>query len=389
MEPPELYQPRDSMSTDHGSMVGRIPLFCRPVLDLRPSKRAWLEWVFLICFGFYSFVCVVVYLQYVAPWIAGQTEVRIGADSDRYWEFVKEAQLNEHEPLISASANFLGPVAIGRILNSGFAVMMFNFALFLISFKVAASIPGVNKGLLGFLFLLNAELLPSLTTLNKEILTLLASVLTAKYLESRDRSKVLLCLVIGVSLFARWEMLAILVLYFLLTRWIFKNRPVFAVLFLIAAITVVYPFAFKILGVNPSAIDWLMQGANTILILNKIQNAFGFPLVVIPKILMEMSGRLASPAFYAADPGISGGIQDPQQGIFQPLGCLAFLVVFGFAVWTRRMKLSRPIVFLSVITLITTAATPFIQPRYLYGVYALLCIEVARVAEPGPMEISE
>lgn len=347
-----------------------------PLLRRRPLS----DWVFVACFALYAMVCVFIYFRYVEPWIAGEISTRIGADSDRLWDFAKEAQQSsaDAQPLISATSNLLGPVAVGMLLRNGFAVMCFNFLLFGIAMKVVDSIPGVTTALVGFLLLLNAELLPALTTLNKEIFALLASALTVKYLYSTRRSKLLLGAVLLVSAFARWEQVALLILYFLLRRFPFRNRPWRAILFLVAAITVVYPISFRLLGIDPHAFDWLMQGATTQIWINNIQNSYGFFLLVVPKILLLMTGELHSPQYYDPHYWSENFSADPQNMLFLPLACLAFTVIFIYALYTKRMQLSRPVAFLSAITLIVTAAAPFTQPRYIFGVYVMLCIEVAR-----------
>jgi hypothetical protein len=45
---------------------------------------------------------------------------------------------------------------------------------------------------------------------------------------------------------------------------------------------------------------------------------------------------------------------------------------------------------LIIISLITTAVTPFVQPRYNYFVYILLCLELARKEDPDeqPRELT-
>jgi hypothetical protein len=50
----------------------------------------------------------------------------------------------------------------------------------------------------------------------------------------------------------------------------------------------------------------------------------------------------------------------------------------------RRGKLNpdRPIAFLIIIYAITTAITPFVQPRYNYFAYVLLALELARNEDP-------
>jgi hypothetical protein len=338
------------------------------------SRTQWYFWLTLLL---YVAICAVVYFAYVAPWISGDINIRIGADSDRYWDSVKELRSGANMPLLSATGNLLGPVSVGLLLHNGVSVMGFNLLLFLLAMKVASSIPDMNVGIFGFLLLLNFELIPSLTTLNKEIFALLSSVMIAKYLYTKNPSALALLGVLLVAVFSRWEEAAILMLYLIL-RSVFRDHPKTALIFLVAFLTIAFPLGLRLLGLDLSTFDWLMQDAHTILVLNKIEYAYGFPLVVIPKVVMLIAGVWFSPSFYAANPGIVDGFMDPQQELFQPLGCIALMVVFAYAFWTKRMKLSSPIAMFVAITLIVTAATPFIQPRYLYGAYVMLCIELAR-----------
>jgi hypothetical protein len=56
----------------------------------------------------------------------------------------------------------------------------------------------------------------------------------------------------------------------------------------------------------------------------------------------------------------------------------------------RRGKLNpqRPLAFLMIIYMILTAVTPFVQPRYNYFVYVLLCLELARKDDPEQDAVS-
>jgi hypothetical protein len=341
------------------------------------KRRSQAEWYLLAALIVYAAICIVVYFAYVAPWIAGDISTRIGADSDRYWEFVTYVQSLGSALFLFTTGSSLGPVTIGFFLHYGFAVMCFNFLLLILAIKIAASIPNVNVGVFGLLLLINAELLPSLTTLNKEILALFSAVLIAKYLYSPRPSIFSLLGVLLVAAFSRWEAGAVLILYLFL-KFVFRGHPKTALVCLIIFITVAFPVYLRVLGLDLSSFDWLMQDANTILTLNKIEYAYGFPLVVIPKIIMVMAGVWVSPAYYTANPVFIRGFTDLQQQIFQPIGDIAMMAVFAYAVWTKRMRLTNPIAVFVATTLIVTAATPFVQPRYLYGAYTMLCIELAR-----------
>jgi hypothetical protein len=335
------------------------------------------QWLLIVVFMLYAEMGVIIYFQYVQPWIHGESVVRIGADSDRYWDAVDSARAGTGESLVSVTSNFLGPVLLGLLLHNGFAVMCFNIGLFVFAMKIAGSIPGVNKTIFGYLMLFNAELLPSLTTLNKEILALFAAVLTAKYLLSDRRSTLLLALTLLVSFLARWEQAAILILFLLLQHSPLRFRPKLALGLIVCGLSVIYPLGFRVLHIDPHIFDYLLQNANTIIRLNSIQASGGFVIVVLPKIFMTMAGRLATPWFYWSGDFLKDHLQDPQQDIFQPLGCLAFLLVFAYAILKKKLQLKRPLPMLIVLTMVISAVSPFIQPRYLYAGYILLCLEIA------------
>jgi hypothetical protein len=347
-------------------------------------------------FLLYACVCVVVYFEFVQPWINGTIDIRIGADSDRYWEVARRMQegnypISTFAGLTTLTGNFLGPVVLILLLKNGFLIMCFNFVVLYIAFKVASSIEHVRITMFGFLMLLNAELFPALTTVNKEILALLAAVLSAKYIYSTRRSKLFLFAALLVSLFARWEQAGILIVFLLFSHSPLRSRPKLSLALLIAALTVTYPLLFSMLGVDSSIFDYLLQDAHLVVTLNSIQLAYGFPIVLIPKVLMSLAGRLSTPWKYWNGEFAEAGFADVQQQIFQPLGCLAILIAFTFAFFKKRLNLRNPIAFFIAITLIISVVPPFIQPRYLYGVYVLLSLELARClpASPEPHRIAQ
>lgn len=74
---------------------------------------------------------------------------------------------------------------------------------------------------------------------------------------------------------------------------VFRGRPILMLLLIVGAITVVYPFIFQLLGIDPNVPDWLMEGK-----IDSIQRSFGFSLVVLPKIFLVITGMLHKPQFY-------------------------------------------------------------------------------------------
>jgi hypothetical protein len=348
------------------------------------NQRSTSQWLLIATLLVYFAGCIVVYFRFVEPWVNGDSTVRVGADSDRYWDAVKLAQEDSSSSqLVTLGANFLGPVILGLLLKTGFTVMCFNFLLFWIALKVASSIEGVNSTVFGFLMVLNAELLPALTTLNKEILALLAAVLTAKYIYSGRRSIFLLLCTLVVSLLVRWEQLLIFVFFLLLMRSPLRHRPKLALATLVAALTVIYPLMFRIFGIDPSVFYYLIADAGLIVRLDTIQAAYGFPIVLPIKVLMLLAGRLVQPGFYAEGAFFKPHYVDFQQELSQPLGCIAILVVFTVALFKGKMRPQRRVALFSLISLIVASVAPFIQPRYAYPVYVLLSLELAKDTYPS------
>jgi hypothetical protein len=318
------------------------------------------------------------------PRLDHETYVRFGADSPTYWEAVEYR--NQHADggsnLVSFTGNLLGPVAIGMILRTGFAVALFNILLFFLAVEIACSIPGVDRYLLLFLLAINAETAPALVTLNKEILVLVSALLLAKYIHSEKHSWFLLGAVLVLSLFARWEQIAVILLFLFLRRKgsVFKRKPRLAVLSVIAALTVIYPLIAALPGSNLDAFTQYTKGANTIVKLNALQASFGFPIVMVPKIIMDLSGELIRPATFLGEFGTLGW-GDLHSMFIIPLFSIALITLLLIAYRNGLLNPRRPIALLIIIYLLMTAVTPFVQPRYNYFVYVLLCLELARKEE--------
>ena len=234
-----------------------------------------------------------------------------------------------------------------------------------------------------FLLAINAETAPALVTLNKEILVLLSAMMLAKYIYSEKRSWFLLGLTLFASLFARWEQIAIILLFVFLRRKgsFFRRHPRLAVLSVIAGLTVIYPLIARIPHSGLGAFTQYTKGANTIVKLNEIQASFGFPIVLLPKLAMDLFGELLRPLTFLGEFG-RFGIGDLHSMFIIPLFSIALVTVLVIAFYKGKLNPRRPVALVVLIYLIVTAVTPFVQPRYNYFVYVLLCLELAKKEEP-------
>jgi hypothetical protein len=356
---------------------------------LRPiALRAWLIY---FAFAVYSLFWISIFLGLVRPWINGDIETRIGADSDRYWGAARILFDPQHDlstTFLTFRANYLGPVLEAAILHRQSFVVVFNFLVLLVALKVASTIRGVATSTFLALLMINVETGVALVTLNKEIFALMSAVLMAKFLLSEKRSVFLLGLTVLVAAMTRWEEAAVVlaVWWFTRKRSYFASRYKLAILFVIAAITIGYPIAARVLSNYLGAFTQYLQGANTVALLERVQENFGFPIVLLPKIILDILGQLTKPTYYLG-PFWENGFVDIHSMILLPLFSLALVVVLVAARSKGLLAMNRPIALLVVVYVIITAVTPFVQPRYEYFAYVLLCLELAR-AEPVPVTAS-
>ena len=282
----------------------RVP-FLSLLVEPRPLKKWFAIWALCLYLAF----CFGCFFYWEVPRLNHDNYVRFGADSPTYWDAVKYREEHaEHNNLVSFSGNLLGPVFIGMIFRTGLGVAFFNILLFFISVEIACTIPGVDRYRLVFLLVICSETAPALVTLNKEILVLFSTFMFAKYIYSERRSWLLLGLVLLVSLFARWEQIALILLYLFLQRKgsVFKRNPRFSIGIVIGVLTVAYGLIARLPGSGLGAFTQYTKNANTIAKLDTIQEHFGFPLVLAPKILMNLMGELLRPLTFVREYSLLG-----------------------------------------------------------------------------------
>jgi hypothetical protein len=124
------------------------------------------------------------------------------------------------------------------------------------------------------------------------------------------------------------------------------------------------------------------EAGHTIVILDNIQGNFGFPLVVIPKILMNVMGYLSTPTYFLQRYWSEDFSNWYGQIFMQAQEFLTTALLFGLLI-ARRLPLKQPLVYLLVVYFILTAVNPMVQPRYEYPAYVLLCLQAARYFRLG------
>jgi hypothetical protein len=282
----------------------------------------------------------------------------------------------------SIDSNFLGLVLIAKLLGSLAAITLFNFALFVWGLRCAASLPGVRLGAFFFLLILNPTTTPALLTLNKEIFTFISVVLLVKYISATKRSKLDLFVLLLVSIIPRWEQFFVVALFLLFEakHSFLKDKHKIALLLMTSAITIGYPLLLKanVLGL---ATENLLLSGQMMPKLNEIQAAYGFPLVVIPKALLNLFGELLRPSFFWTD-YLKGDFNDIQNSFVYPLHCLCMFIVCMAAMLRGKLDLNDKSIYWASMYIIVSAVAPIMEPRYQFPIYVLLCLEVSGLRSP-------
>ncbi len=150
------------------------------------------------------------------------------------------------------------------IFRTGLAVALFNIFLFFVSVEIACTIPGVDRYRLVFLLALCSETAPALVTLNKEILVLLSTLSVGQvYLLGETFLAAPWQLVLFISLFARWEQIALILLFLFLQqkRLLFSSAtPSWPSAHVIGVLTVLYGLIARLPGIGSRSVHAICQG---------------------------------------------------------------------------------------------------------------------------------
>jgi hypothetical protein len=362
-----------------------VPKVRIPFLSLLLEPRSLNKWLFIWMFCLYLVFCWACFFEFEQPRLNHDAFFRFGADSPTYWDAVeyRSQHASFGSPLVGFGTNLFGPVAIGTVMRNGIAVGFFNILLFFVAVEIACSIPGVDRYRLLFLLMICSETAPALVTLNKEILVLFSVLLLAKYVYSERRSGLLLGAALVAAVLTRWEQVAIILLFLFLQRKgsVLQRNPRLAVASVIAALTVIYSLIAMLPGSGIGGFTQYANNANTIAKLNTIQTHFGFPLVLIPKLIMDITGQLITPLAYVRWVE-NYGIGDLHSWLIIPLFSIVLIPMMVIAYRRGKLNPRRPIALLIIIYLLVVAVTPFVQPRYNYFVYVLLCLELSKKETP-------
>jgi hypothetical protein len=363
----------------------QLPPIAPPSLFAPRPIRVWLVIGLFIA---YLIVSYCIFFETIMPVADFSIQPIIGADSATYWiaSGVRIVNFADKDQQIgtNASSNLFGPVLQAEILRTDFNVAVFNCLLFLFCLSLLRSMPEFDRATFLLLMMINPFLLMSIITLNKEIFALAGIVFFIRYTAAKRFRILWLAVALVFSLFARWQQVLVMLLYVAYELKIspLRGRRRWGIAVTILGFTVAYGLIYRIAPLFFAALLTQAQAGHTILILDNIQANFGFPLVVIPKILMNCMGHFISPGYFLHSYA-SEDFTNWRDQIFMQMHTLFLTVLLVGMFFFRKLPLRHATVYLLALYLLMTAINPMVQPRYEYSAYVLLCLEASRYFRLG------
>jgi hypothetical protein len=356
-----------------------------PILGIF-RQRPVASWVAIGAAILAALFCWAIFFGSVEPRFEGYPAPSVEADATTYFSIagvLPTPAEYENKRIVSFTGNLFGPVLIAKVLREPFFVILFNFVLLAFMVHLAAQIPGMRRHCFLPLFFLNAESYVAIATLNKEILASVGLVAFAVAIYTPKRRTRYLLVAALFSMMARWEQLAVILLYMLLEsrRSPFRGRHKTSLAFVLAVLTVAYVAVVRFSGLDLSGFLAVALSSGLVARLDNLQANFGLPIVIIPKGLMNLFNRLLLPTFFFSNDYWSGDFQELQGSVIIHLHTLAMLLVWVVAVVKHRLRFSQKIPFLIFLYVMVTSVSPFIQPRYQFPMYILLCLQLSLAPE--------
>ena len=344
-------------------------------------------WVVMGLFVVYLIVSYCIFFQAIAPVANFYLKPAISADATAYWDASGVRTINfadQEESGAHASSNLFGPVLEAEVLRTDFNVALFNSLLFIACLTILRGMPEFDRATFLLLMMINPFLLAAMITLNKEIFALAGVVVFIRYTDAKRFRLWWLALALVLSLFARWQQVLVMVLYVAYELKIspLRGRRRWGIAVTVLGFTIAYGLIYRIAPFFFAALLAQAEAGHTILILDNIQAYFGFPLVAIPKILMNCMGHFISPGYFI-NSYPSEDFTNWRDQIFMQMHTLLLTILLLGMFFNRKLRLRHAPVYLLVLYLLMTAINPMVQPRYEYAAYVLLCLEASRYFRLG------
>lgn len=336
----------------------------------------------------FLFVLLPVVLAYyfflTVPFLEGFTDTApVVYDSRTYMQFATDFPgLQGLVTMGLANHNLVGPLSLLLALgNNSLYVLIFNLVLFYLCLDIFFKSAQFNKTGFFIALVINPLMLSSLTSINKEVLSVCALLVTLAYSFGGRRRH--LWLSILLSLLVRQELTVLIIGYAIgrkvKSKWKRIWMLVGAVLALSALLPVYDTSTVDILNANQTD-----NSVGISVFLSDLTSNYLYFIAVIPRIILNLFGDIKT---------LFGGGDDDLYG-YSAWSGIAFFIACIYA--KKRFYMVNDPFFLMVSYAILFATPSFIHHRYFFPVYVVLLALVfykkhngQPVAAPVPAPVQE
>ena len=338
---------------------------------------------------FRSIVAIVLFYFYVDPSLQGISRWRWGADTVIYMDIAKGTFAGEELPAFSLNSNTFGPVLISTLLgNNTVLIALFNYGLFLGSCFLLFKTKDIDKTKLFILLTLSPMLLVSIVTLSKEIIAFFTISLLI-YFQGKKLEIYKLLLIIIIAVLVRWQMIAVLLIFIILKTYVPNNvrARTISILLLAVLVSIIYPSISKVIQLDEalSVDSYTSQSESNsglIYVLNSLQNNYMLFLSFIPKSIMNL---IANPSklIDVQSQSYDWNYVDAYNDLVVPAQGFVQAIILFLAVKNSGISLARENQYFVAIYCIIFSLSPFIQTRYFFPIYPILCLEASLRKQPS------
>jgi hypothetical protein len=351
------------------------------ILSLRFQVKSMILFALLLV---YIGISLFLFFGWVAPSLDGRTDQHIAADSQTYLYFADSLRNRDGNPWVIASlATFPNtlwcPVLLALVFRNTFVMVLVNYALFLLALVLLKKTFSFSTGAFLGLMLLNPTTTISLLSVNKEIIDFLA--ISIFFFAYRKHRKGLLLAALLLALFNRYEVCMVMMLFLMVSSFLnpLRRRRGLTLIVLVTSMSVLLP-----LLVSESLSSRFEEASTgqTIVQLDSLEMHYLYGVAVIPKLaemffgeLLNFSKRITSYADFS-------DIANTYIMFFNNLATAFVLFVLA----RKRALMARSdLIYFAMLGCIIGAVSLVIQPRYVYFVYVVLCLQAAHPRARRPL----
>ncbi|WP_461150135.1 hypothetical protein [Spirosoma pulveris] len=272
--------------------------------------------------------------------------------------------------------NYVGPFFVIWLIGDNLLrVFIFNIFCLILSIRIIFLTKYFKENLFLLLLLINPITFLSLFSINKEILALLSMSFFIYSLIQPKFPYIFIGLLF--SFLAKKELTFFIVIlygiFYLIPRW--NQYKYYIYILFISLISVGSYFINKNFNaISEYAVETQTAVTNagsggTILVLNELQNRYGYFLVIIPKVFLNLYGSVLSRTGQMID------FKDVYNDVVVWGQSFLFLFVLPFSIyiqWKKSNLVASKLFFSFIISCILFSYIPVVQNRYFYSSYIIL-----------------